>query len=50
MQVFEGRIWSYGGLDDVVGAGLAPALNEGDRKGRPYTFRIRILSVSVFFK
>ena len=26
----------------VVGAGLAPALNKGDRKGRPYTFRIRI--------
>ena len=25
-----------------VGAGLAPALYEGDRKGRPYTFRVRI--------
>ena len=23
-----------------VGAGLAPALNRGDRKGRPYTFNI----------
>ena len=26
----------------VVGAGLAPALNKDDRKGRPYTSRIRI--------
>ena len=24
----------------VVGAGLAPALIQGDRKGRPYTFNI----------
>ena len=23
----------------VVGAGLAPALIQGDRKGRPYTFQ-----------
>ena len=27
---------------NVVGAGLAPALIQGDRKGRPYTFRVRI--------
>ena len=25
---------------NVVGAGLAPALIQGDRKGRPYTFRV----------
>ena len=35
----------------VVGAGLAPALNRGDRKGRPYTFDIaakRPLKMSAF--
>ena len=28
------------GVNDNLGAGLAPALNRGDRKGRPYTFNI----------
>ena len=33
----------------VVGAGLAPALIQGDRKGCPYTFRVRIYYSSFYF-
>ena len=33
-------VYTMGNDAGTVGAGLAPALHEGDRKGRPYTFRI----------
>ena len=46
-QVF---IFSYciGQDANVVGAGLAPVLIQGDRKGRPYTFRVR-MDISYHF-